>query len=156
MMSKNLSIIFSVFLLVVLGYAFVGIIADNIYEQTNIYTGTELPYTTSPTDGGEVLITGAQLEGTMLVERGGEDLSVNFTTANRDRKLYLVTSADAVAGRENGTAVNLTYNYQPENYLVHSTGRVLIALIVLFMALGLLLYIVVPIIKNMSAVAGRI
>jgi hypothetical protein len=158
MQNKNLGIIFSVFLLVVLGYAFIGIIADNIQPQTTLYTGTNLSYTTAVAGNGTVEILGKALVGDMLVleDVAGTDWSVNFTTTVIDNQLYLVTTDDAVDNEQNGTAVLLTYTYQPREYIADGTSRILIGLIVLFVAIGLLLYIVVPIVGNMVKTTNRI
>jgi hypothetical protein len=156
MVNKTFSIILTIFLLVILGATFADVISDNLFDSTGTFSVTDKAYTSSVTANGTVEIDGKiLLSDSVTVERGGVDITENFTSSRVGDDLFLVTSDDAVAADQNGTAVNLTYSYGGDNYIEQQSSRTIINLVILFFVIGLLIYIAGPVMRNFNSIADK-
>ena len=152
---SGLNSILYVFILVVIAVSLLTVVGDMVFENTNVYSITNETLLITPvrilnnsindslhllpanTDWASITSIG-MFNGTLFVL--DTDYNVSETWG-----ITFLNSTQMVFYNNNGT--NLTYTWYPPEYVKSSTSRVVLGLIVLFVAIGLLL-LVVAIIMN--------
>ena len=150
--------IFMVFVGTIIAIVFLASIADSVFNQSTTFTATN----TTITAGGinvSVAILGRQLvdgnvpvtlnaTNTSALTLVGEGVIVATKTVNGVRTVALTVNDSGVAWV--GLPINVTYAYQPDGYLGSSTDRAIVGLVVLFGALGAMVFVVVVFMTNGS------
>jgi hypothetical protein len=134
---------------ILIGLAFLQIIAQNVYSSTNLKSVVNQSVTLSTaTTSNFTDITGWQsTSGTYVITNGTDNIgATNLTVVERigTDGLKSVSIQDvSVGARWSGKVVNITGSYGPDGYIDSSGGRSITALIVLMTAL-VILVIAIP------------
>ena len=146
MANKILGMLVLAFVGVIIGIAFLGVIANNISDQKDGVEVTNASYTTAATANGTTEITGKVNLGTLQVLFSNStdtyDWSSNFSITRTDNDLFLVTSDDAYAAEQNDTPVLVSYTYGSDNYIEQGSSRALLPLILIFGAIAILAIVI--------------
>lgn len=126
----EISILLVAFILLILGIIFAGVIADNVYDNTNTYTVTN--ETLTGVNGTAVTLTYDDLVEVTQV-RNTTTQSVIFNETS-DYTVTLSTGAITVLSGSDDYSVD--YVYYPDNYVKNATSRSLINLLVIFFVIG--------------------
>ena len=124
------------FVTLLIGMSLFGTVADSIYDATNLHQAANetLDFTT----GFGINTTTAAQDDIISVDFVGnvtDDLTTELTTNINWTKAGVFT-IDGVTV-VNAT-YNVTYNFESDEYVAHSTSRVLIRIIIIFFALAIL------------------
>jgi hypothetical protein len=152
-LSSDGKMVFMIFVGAIITVVFLGTIANSVFLQTNTATTTNLSRTV-PAAANTTFspqLPGRQNTTTIVIINSTEtftaNFSVNLTDANGNQGIFLFPKDAAVTETINGSAVNITYTYQPFGYLQDSGARSVAGLIVIFGALAILVFIVVVMVK---------
>ncbi len=130
-------------------------IGDSIFNQRNTFNQTNISVT-APAINGTLVLTGRQLvAGTTPIVRNSSNIDLQnagvFISDGIVNGVHTVfMSVNQSGDPNNGTAVNMTYEFRPDGYLDSSADRSVVFLIVLFGALAILVFIVVMLFKFSS------
>lgn len=146
--------IFKVFIGVIISLVIIGVIGTSIVGQTT--TATNIQNVTAPAVNGTLDLTGRTLiTATSITEAdNSSNTSVGLilqtvtssTTGLRTVQLTLNDTAAAFVG----ATVTVTYDYEPDGYLNNSGARALALLILIFGALGIMIFVVVVFMQDGS------
>lgn len=137
---KEMAIIVTAFILILLGIIFAGVIADQVYDTRNTYT----------VDNENITVTSAQINKAFINATYDDWVRV-INVSNASNKLMTVTTDYTVnlayGGVNISTAGNNTdgrtyyyvsYEFYPDNYVKSTTSRSLLNLIIIFFVIGVL------------------
>lgn len=144
------------FVLVVLGVALIGQLADAQYGATNPFGVTNETFDISAYRNGANTTINESYQATLanddwvasgisaILYENGSALETSLYTIDYTNELINLTNASVLLDYpSNNTYV--TYQFYPETYVHHSTSRVLIGFLTLFFVIGLLLFVIVKI-----------
>jgi len=142
----NVGVFVLVFIGVIVSIALFAATFEDVGKMTTITTATNETYTTAGTINGTVQINGRANTSAITVTNASSGVAwtANFTFSFEDdngRPVILMRSTDAagVAG-QNGTAAFVSYTYEPYGYNDSTAARSIIALVLIFGALGVALF----------------
>lgn len=129
----------------------IGSIADQVVNHTETQERVNDSVTTATTANTTVELTGGGYQGTPTVNNGTTDITTiaNFTfvdTETCDDGLLCVqikTTDDAIAAGYNNSAINVTYEMEPDGYITSSGVRAVTKLIIIFSALAIVIFTIV-------------
>lgn len=124
----KLGVIMSWFIVILLGVIFVGIVADNVYDTTNIVTVTN--------ESQNPIVAGTNFT---LNHVDLASVPVGYNHTNNSITITVTNNATSTVFARMGGDMNITYTYYPTNYIKGSgPARSIFGLITLFFALGIL------------------
>ncbi len=143
--------IFMVFIGAIIAIVFLQSIGDSVFAQSNTGTATNLSFTGGAInvsvvlEGRELLVATSVINGTniTLISQG-----VILATEIVNGLQTVTATINDTAGDLTGSLMNATYTFNPDGFLSNSVDRSLVALIVLFGALGALIFVIVVFIQN--------
>ncbi len=143
-----------VFIGAIIAVTFLQTIGDSVFAQTNTATVTNVTVT-APAINATLDLTGRTLIGTGTI--------VNITNESSTSNGLIIQTGIGTSGLESvqltlndtasgfvGTLVNVSYNYEPDGYLQESSTRSVALLIIIFGALGILIFVIIVLIKEGS------
>ncbi len=148
--------IFTVFVGAIIAIVFLASIADSVFVQTNTFTVTN-ETVTAPATNNSLALTGRELVSgtTPITTNSSNGTSANLQLEGVIVETTIINGIETVALRINqtgdsfaGTPINVTYDFQPGGYLSSSSDRAIAALIVIFGALGALIFVLIVFIKD--------
>ena len=144
--------IFAIFIGAIITVVFLGSIADSVFLQTNTFSVSNNTVT-APAINGTLI-----LEGRELVS--GTTPSVVNTTAHEIQDQGVTVTDGLISGVQtvflsvndssvpnNGSSVNVTYEFNPDGYLKSSSDRSVARLVIITGALAILVFVIVVMIK---------
>lgn len=152
--------IFKVFIGAIFALAIIGIIGTAVVGQTS--TGTNNQNVTAPAVNGTLDVNGRELITSTIVSEAGNASNVSVglflqtaTGSNGLRTVQLVVNDTGAAFA--GATVNMQYTFNPDGYLSNSGARAITLLILIFAALGIMVFVIVIFIKDgsMGRLIGR-
>jgi hypothetical protein len=144
--------IFMIFVGAIITVVFLGLIANAVFTQTNLETFTNVTVTTAQVNES-VTLTGRSNTTVVTVVNAsdGTDWTANFSVTTLSSAgipgIFLVTSQNGGEVGQNVTSANVTYTSQPQGYLQDSGTRSVAALVVIFGALAIVVFVIVVIFK---------
>ena len=151
----HLGMIIVAFLLIILGAVFASQLADSNWLHRNTYT------VTNETIESVSNVTTVQMAHypvqsiTTVGNATGTGVTVpttNYTLTTGS--IYNMYNGKFILNRVDspfdGEDLNITYKYYPSGYVRQSNARVLLNLIPLFFVIGVLLFVLVPILKKLE------
>lgn len=152
MLKSDGKMVFMIFVGAVITVVFMGVIADQVFLQTNTATATNVTFTAAAVNSS-VTLTGRQNISTITVINATNatlDWSANFTVDTVDSSsnlgIFLVTR-DVTGVGFAGESINVSYDYQPVGYLQDSGARSIAALVVIMSALAIVVFVIVVMFK---------
>ena len=132
-MSKTINLIIGV----LIGVVFLGIMANSLFGTTNL-TGNEVTeelLTSALANGTTYTLTYDDLiTGTAIFTNGSDTLSAsNYTLDLSAGTLYFGDDGDLTY---EGNPLYVNYSYYPDTYVQGGTSRLIITLIMVFVAIG--------------------
>lgn len=149
--NNYLGMVFIMFVAALVGLTFIGLVADQVTQQTQTATVTNQPFT-FPQNQSTITLTGQAAYNVVVINAssGATYGSTNYTVTN-----YVGASTGTptvtlkgLSTVLNGTAVNLSYTYEPQGFIVDNSARSITTLIVIFFAIALLVVIMVPMFRE--------
>lgn len=152
--------IFTVFVGAIIAIVFLASIGDAVFDQSNTFTLANATVT-APATNASVAIEGRELIGTPTVvndtnssQQDLQDVGVFIDERVINGVKTVALTVNQTGDAFGGVAVNLSYTFGPDGFLERSVDRSIVALIVLFGALGVLVFVVVVLI--MTGSLGRL
>lgn len=152
MLKSDGKMIFMIFVGAIITIVFMNVIADSIFTQTNIATVTNKTFTTAAVDSSVTLVGRQNISTITIINATNNtlDWSANFTVDTVDSSgnlgIFLVTRNVTGVGFPT-ESINVTYSYEPFGYLQDSGSRSVSALILIFGALAIVVFVIVVIFK---------
>jgi len=135
---NKVGVFLSVFITIIVGIILLSVVSDSTYDATTlqesvnetiVFTGT-VGYINTTNTAQDDIISVTNFDNLT------DDLTANIDTDINWTKAGVITVSRDVVGTNN--SFNISYNFEGDNYVAHSTSRTLIKLLVLFFALALL------------------
>lgn len=146
----TIGLIVMVFVMVVVGVAFLtGGIASNV-ENLRQTTSVVNETITAPATGSVIEITGSGIVGSAVVTNatsGAVVPATNYTIAGRQPPItsgVVTNTYTSNGGGYSGESVNVSYTAEPDGYDTSAGGRAIILLVTIFVALAIGVIALVP------------
>ena len=150
--------IMTVFVGALIAIVFLGVIADSIFNQTNTF---DVANDSLSSTNGTTLLLLPELRGKVVsdivIYNGSDDFIIssgNFTLFNKHInasngvETVKINITATIADGIQTQAWNISYTFQPNGYLERSVDRSIALLIVIFGAIGILIFVLVVLIIN--------
>ena len=151
MFKSDGKMIFMIFIGVIITAVFMVSIADQASLLTSTSTITNGTFTSAATNStvtlpGRSNITAVTVHNASDGTDWTANFSVNTTNAQGTLGIFLATGGVTGTGFP-AESINVSYTYEPQGYIRESAGRNMAALIVLFAALAIVVFVIVVIFK---------
>lgn len=149
----GIGIIITVFMGVIIALAlFNGGIVTNVASTTNLqgFNTSSGDAAFTPLGGGALQSLEGKLVSDFVVVNatGGNINSGNFSLLDNQIVDGTLTARINWTGEQAGTALNISYNFQPTGYISNAGGRALADLIIIFTALAIGMIVLIVIMKD--------
>lgn len=154
--ARDLGAVLLIFMGAILGIVLLGSLADSENKATSTITITNDTVTLPSSVGGTSELTGRDhISTTAIVNSTGSDISGNVTISDglgSDGTKTVILTLDGLTIDSieiNGTSANVSYVANPDGY-VSGAGGTFLTLVILFGALGVLVFVIVILLKRGS------
>jgi len=150
----KMSMVIILFLLIILGSVFVGVLGDQNWLHRNTYRVNNETLSTVSNLTTLTQVANYPIAEILYVtnETGTYVLATaaNYTRTT-DSAYYMYNGKfilNQLPSEFDGYNVNISYKYYPSGYVRQSTARVLLNLVPLFFVIAILLFVVMPVLKK--------
>jgi len=133
---NKVGVFVSVFIAIIIGIVLLSTISDSVYDATNTQESVNETIVFS---AGDINITNTAQDDLVSVtnfHNVSDDLTADIDTGINWTKAGVITIDRATVGLNN--SYNISYTFESDNYIAHSTSRILVKLVIIFFALALL------------------
>jgi len=132
---KKVGIFIMLFVTLLIGMSLFGTLSDSVYDATNLHESVNETIAISLSTGQ---LAQDDVSAITNFNNITDDFTVNIGTAVNVTKAGLVTIDNTTILTNFSTTYNVTYNFESDEYVAHSTSRVLVRLINIFFALAIM------------------
>lgn len=148
------SAILKVFIGAIIAIAFMAIIANSIFNQTNTLSQKNVTVTI-PTAGETTDLGGRTLITSINVLNATDNLTISATNVSLQSGTSSTTGLQTVQilnnnASFNGVTARIAYSYEPDGYLNNSGARSITLLILIFGSIAIMVFVIVVFIKDGS------
>jgi hypothetical protein len=152
----NMTILIVLAVAIIVGLIFFQEVANNVEQGTRTVSGVVNVYNqsiTTPAANGILELTGQELVGTPIVTNTSTSTvmtTTNYTVSECVRTSDNLKGICYTALTANGAAkaFNISYSYYPNGYIDNAGSRSIAGIIVLLFAVGLVIVVLAPMIKE--------
>jgi len=135
---KKIGVFVMLFVMLLIGMALFDTLADSVYDATNLQESDNETLTFSDLLANQTNTTSVaqdDVDSVSYFANLTDDLTADLTTGINFTKAGVITIDRAAVGNNN--TFYITYGFESDEYVAHSTSRVLVRLINIFFALAI-------------------
>ncbi len=150
---SNTNMIFMMFFGAIIATVLIGPIADSIFPTANSITYVNQSFTVGA-NGTSTAIDGRDLVGVGVIFNATGTLINSDNVTVEDAILNTTGLKSVIVTVNNDTfadqTLNFSYTFNPDGFIGNSGGRAIISLVILFAALGTVVFVIVTLWRNES------
>jgi hypothetical protein len=139
-MSKpDLKFVIGLFIFIILGVTLIGVVANNIYDNTQTYSVTNERFT-CPQNNTAVILAKYPIVSGSLTLGNSTNYSITLTNFTINYVTGSLTYVGDAAYNGTGNSFRANYSFYSGNYVYDSTSRTILSLITLLFSIAIVVF----------------